>query len=298
MVQIEPQFPQLVDESRQKIEAALARCCELGPDCPAQLAEAIHYSLLAPGKRLRPLLVVLAAEACGGTLDAALPAACAVEMIHAYSLVHDDLPAMDDDDLRRGRPTCHKVYGEALGILVGDALQALAFETIARDVRQPAVAARMCYTLATAAGPAALVGGQADDLAAEQQGVADLPTLEAIHRRKTGALLRASLALGGLAAEATDEQLAALDEYGRALGLAFQITDDLLDVRGNEAQLGKRVGKDSDRGKLTFPGLLGVEESVHQAEELVREARAALSPLGPAAAPLEALAQYVVERDR
>lgn len=297
MVQTETQFAQLVEAPRRAIDEALVRCCDLGPDCPAQLAEAIHYSLLAPGKRLRPLLVVLAAEACGGSLQAALPAACAVEMIHAYSLVHDDLPAMDDDDLRRGRPTCHKVYGEALGILVGDALQALAFETISRDIRQPVIAVRMCQTLASAAGAAALVGGQVADLTVDADR-ADVSALKAIHRRKTGALLRASLVLGGLAAEATDEQLEALDTYGLHLGLAFQITDDLLDVRGDEAQLGKRVGKDTDRGKLTFPGLLGIDESERQAAELVREARAALAPLGPGAAPLEALAQYVVERDR
>jgi geranylgeranyl diphosphate synthase type II len=250
---------------------------------------------LAPGKRLRPLLVLMACEAAGGSEDAALPAACAVEMIHAYSLIPDDLPAMDDDDLRRGRPTCHKVFGEALAILAGDALLTLAFEVLARDVRPPDVAARCCVLLAEAAGATAMVGGQADDLEGKFPG-AGIEVLEGIHRRKTGAIILAALRLGGLVAGAKPEQLTALDRYGSRLGLAFQIIDDLLDVAGDEESLGKRVGKDSHLGKLTFPELLGVEESVNRAEQLIGEACASLASFGSQGGSLEALARYVLER--
>src|SRR5208337_4439635 len=232
--------------------------------CPDRLREAIRYTLLAPGKRLRPMLVLMAAETCGGSLSAAMPAACAVEMIHNYSLIHDDLPAMDDDDLRRGRPTCHKVFGEALAILAGDSLLSLAFQVLAEGVRPQSVATDCCATLAEAAGPCQLVGGQADDIAAErggsEQAIRCREHLEAIHARKTGAMIRVSLRLGGLIAGAKPDLLGALDEYGRRLGLAFQITDDLLDVRSTAESMGKRVGKDAEKGKITFPGLLGVDE--------------------------------------
>jgi geranylgeranyl diphosphate synthase, type II len=280
-----------------RINAALDEYSQPSEGCPAPLAEAIRYSLLAPGKRLRPMMVLLAAEACGGSIETALPAACAVEMVHAYSLVHDDLPAMDDDDLRRGRPTCHVKFGEALAILAGDALLTLAFEVLAREVKPEALAGRCCLELSRAAGAAALVGGQADDLAAEQSG-GDIKTLEAIHRRKTGAMFLVSLRLGGLCAGADSEQLAALDAYGKAIGLAFQIVDDLLDEGGDEAAVGKRLNKDADRGKLTFPRLLGIEESRRRAGVLVAEALAALAQFGSVAEGLEALARYVLERNR
>ena len=255
------------------------------------------YALLAPGKRLRPMLVLHAAEACQGTLAAAMPAACAVEMVHAYSLVHDDLPAMDDDDLRRGLPTCHKKFGEALAILAGDGLLTQAFEVLATQIQPPSVAARCCGVLARAAGPCNMVGGQADDMDSHHAG-GDLDGLCAIHRRKTGAMIEASLELGGLAADADDDQLAALRNYGRCLGLAFQITDDLLDVRSNAQAVGKRTGKDAQRGKLTFPGLLGIEQSDQRARQLVAEACTALAPFNGRAERLEALARYVVERNR
>lgn len=286
-----------------QVEAHLATLCEFDSGAPHRLAEAIRYSLLAPAKRLRPLLVLMAAETCGGTLSQAMPAACAVEMVHTYSLIHDDLPAMDDDDLRRGRPTNHKVFGEALAILAGDALLALAFETLAREIAPPATAAACCRVLARAAGPCALVAGQTEDLAWETAGQTLPPEealdhLESIHRRKTGAMFLASLELGGLAAHANAAQHAALAEYGRHMGLAFQIVDDLLDVAGDEAALGKRVQKDAGRGKLTFPGLLGVEESRARARNLVDLACAAVAPLGAAAEGLEALARFVLERER
>ena len=286
---------------RQQVNAALARFAEYGDGTPPRLAEAIRHSLLAPGKRLRPTLVLMAAQACGCDLEAALPAACAVEMIHTYSLIHDDLPAMDDDDMRRGRPSCHAAFGEATAILAGDALLAQAFEVLATGIQPPEVAARCCGELAKAAGSAQLVGGQQDDLAAQNTAVQytelNIEQLERIHRRKTGALIRVSLRLGGLVAGAELSQLVALDTYGERLGLAFQIVDDLLDLEGSPEKLGKRTGKDADRGKMTFPALLGPAESRSRAERLVAAAIDAIEPLGPAAAPLQSLARYVLERN-
>lgn len=287
------QYSQLV---RERIDRALSEYTILGDGCPAHLREAMRYSLLAPGKRLRPMMVLMASEACHGNVESALPAACAVEMIHTYSLIHDDLPAMDDDDLRRGRPTCHKAFNEGVAILAGDALLTLAFEILARDIQPPAVAAQCCAVLARAAGATELVGGQADDLAGEFT-TGGIESLEAIHRRKTGAMFLASLELGALVAGASGRERSALREYGQRLGLVFQITDDLLDVRGDAATMGKRAGKDSGRGKLTFPSILGVEESARRAETLVREACSALAPLGPSADSLQALALYVLERN-
>ncbi len=290
-------FTQNVTELRRRIDAVLAECSQFGPGCPENLREAIRYSLLAPGKRLRPLLVLWACEACGGQVEAALPAACAVEMVHAYSLIHDDLPAMDDDDLRRGRPTCHKQFGEATAILAGDALVTLAFEVLAKGVHPPEVAAKCCAELAEAAGAENLVGGQADDMKGGS-GDHDAETLESIHCRKTGAVIGVSLRLGALVAGADPTQIEVLEQYGRRLGLAFQITDDLLDVRGEQGAAGKRVGKDADRGKLTFPGVFGVDASVRKAEQLTMEACQALQPLGPRAEKLESLARFVLERNR
>jgi geranylgeranyl diphosphate synthase type II len=282
------------------VEDALRRALVLGNDCPPSLAEAMAYSLLGGGKRLRPLLVILTTEACGGRDTDALPSACAVEMIHTYSLIHDDLPAMDDDDLRRGQPTSHKKFGEALAILAGDALLTLAFQVLAEGY-PPVTAAACCRELARGAGAAGMVGGQVEDLAWEKRG-GTLDALAHLHARKTGALFRASLRLGVWAAhpERTPEpgMLDRFDRFGAHLGLVFQITDDLLDVEGTDAAAGKRVGKDAARGKLTYPGFLGVQESRRRAADLVRQARAELAPLGPAAHRLTALLQAVLERDR
>ncbi len=282
--------------ARSEIDAALLRWTEFDADCPPRLREAIRHSLLAPGKRLRPMLVLMSAEACGCHRVEALPAACAVEMIHTYSLIHDDLPAMDDDDLRRGQPTCHAKFDEATAILAGDALLTRAFEVLAMEISPPSVAARCCAELASAAGASGMVAGQVDDLAAEA-GCGGIPELEAIHRRKTGAMFRVSLRLGALVAQATPEQLGHLDAYGQKLGLAFQIIDDLLDVHGSETTMGKRTGKDSDRGKLTFPRLLGLEASQSRARQLIDEACAELGEFGSRATHLESLARYVVERN-
>ena len=322
-------FTELAQSLGPRIDAALAARTGLGEGCPARLREAMRYSLLAPGKRLRPMLVLLAAEACGRTMDAAMPAACAVEMVHAYSLVHDDLPAMDDDDLRRGRPTCHKAFDEATAILVGDALLTLAFEVLAKEVQPPAAAAACCAALAEAAGACNMVGGQADDMRAEgergkgeggkepeQQMASSVPPspfrpppsvfplppsgdeLASIYHRKTGAMIQVSLRLGAMVAGATAEQRATLDAYGRRLGLAFQITDDLLDVQSSQMATGKRVSKDAQRGKLTFPGLFGLDQSTQHAEQLIFEACQSLAVFGGRADGLLTLARYVLERDR
>jgi geranylgeranyl diphosphate synthase type II len=231
-----------------------------------------------------------------------LPAAGAVEMVHTYSLIHDDLPAMDDDDLRRGLPTCHKRFGEALAILAGDALLTLAFQVLAENY-PPATAAACCRELAHGAGAAGMVGGQVDDLAWEMGG-GTLADLENLHARKTGALFRSCLRLGLLTAQGErpggpePDLVESLDGYGRCFGLAFQITDDLLDVEGHTEQTGKRVQKDAGRGKLTYPSFLGAAESRHRAERLYQEAQAYLAPLGPAADRLRALFQFVLDRDR
>jgi geranylgeranyl diphosphate synthase type II len=264
----------------------------LGPD---RLADAMRYSLFAGGKRLRPVLVLLACEACGGLADAAIPAACAVEMVHTYSLIHDDLPAMDDDEYRRGQLTCHRKFDEATAILAGDALHTLAFEILA-DLQPSAIAIRCVRELAAAAGPAGMVGGQIDDLNPPATRVG-IEWLSSLHSRKTGALLAASLRMGGIIGGGNDEQLDALLTYGQSIGLAFQIADDVLDVEGDPQRMGKGVQKDNAAGKLTYPNLLGIEESRQKAAEMVEHAIDALATFGSSATMLKLLARYVVERD-
>jgi geranylgeranyl diphosphate synthase type II len=286
-----------LDPIRKAVEAYLPTALDKAGDVPPRLGEAMAYSLLAPGKRLRPALVMLATEAAGRPTDFALPAAAAVEMVHCYSLIHDDLPAMDDDDLRRGRPTCHKQFGEALAILAGDALLTLAFQLLVGPY-SPQVAADCCRELARGAGAAGMVGGQVEDLAWEHDPSGAVADLERIHARKTGALFRASLRMGGLVGGADIERLHALDTYGREFGQAFQITDDLLDVEGSAVHAGKAVNKDAARGKLTYPGLLGVDESRRRARAHCQAAITALEPLGPRGEKLAALVGMILERDR
>jgi geranylgeranyl diphosphate synthase type II len=280
-----------------RIDAVLESLLQSVGNAPPRLIEAMRYSLLAPGKRLRPRLVMMACRAVGGDSATALPAAGAVEMVHTYSLIHDDLPCMDDDDLRRGRPTCHKVFGDALAVLAGDALLTLAFQVLA-DHYPAHIASKSCAELARGAGAGGMVGGQVLDLAWERRSDGGVGELEAVHAGKTGALFRACLKIGGLVGNADESALNALDEYGRAFGLMFQITDDLIDVEGNSGDTGKRVGKDADRGKLTYPGLLGVEASRERARELCRVAERSVEPLGPAARDLIDLAHSVGGRDR
>jgi geranylgeranyl diphosphate synthase, type II len=294
---------------QQLVESYLGDLLSDEKDAPPSLVEAMRYSLLAPGKRLRPVLVFMAAKAAGGEDRQALPAAAAVEMIHTYSLIHDDLPAMDDDDLRRGLPTCHMKYGEALATLAGDALLTLSFQVLAEHFPSR-TAAGCCLALASGSGAAGMVGGQVEDLAWEsveasaRRGERTVEALEHIHQQKTGALFRACLALGVWSAQGERpdgpdrDLLQRLETYGRCFGLVFQITDDLIDVEGHADHAGKGVGKDAARGKLTYPGLLGAQESRRRAHDLGAQALAAVGPLGPAGQPLAELMQFVLARDR
>ena len=284
-----------------RADAALARVLPVDGSEPRDLVRAMRYAVLGGGKRLRPLLVYATGGALGASPDMLDVPACAVELIHAYSLVHDDLPSMDDDDLRRGRPTCHIAFGEATAILAGDALQALAFEILASQTPRTIGAEtrlEMLRILGAACGAQGMAGGQAIDLGAVGKNL-DLPTLESMHAHKTGALICASVRLGALSAGCADsEMLDALERYGHAVGLAFQVRDDILDVEGETQALGKTAGKDAASAKPTFPSVIGMEASREHLRELVDEALTALQPLGERAAPLAELARYVAERNR
>lgn len=288
-------LPVALAKDRARVDACLETLFAERVAPAPRLEAAMRHGVLVGGKRLRPVLVYAAGRALGAdevTLDAP---AMAIELIHAYSLVHDDLPAMDDDDLRRGQPTVHRAYDEATAILAGDALQSLAFEVIALS-RHPRLAA-MIASLAEAGGRDGMVAGQALDLDAVG-GHPDVAALATMHAHKTGALIRAAVRLGGLAAvPEEDVRLAALDTYARAIGLAFQIHDDVLDVIGDTAILGKTSGADAVRDKPTYPSLLGLDGARDRAAGLVDEAVAALAPLGERARPLVALARYTIERD-
>jgi len=265
------------------------------PGVAERLDAAMRHGVLGGGKRLRPVLVYAAAQHTMAPDEALDPPAAAVELIHAYSLVHDDLPAMDNDDLRRGQPTVHRAFDEASAILAGDALQTLAFEVLAHQAH-PRLAA-LVATLAEASGRSGMAAGQALDLAAVGQ-PADLEALARMHRHKTGALIRAAVRLGGLTAvDADDPRLVALDAYAAAVGLAFQIQDDILDVTGDTVTLGKTSGADAARDKPTYPALLGLDGARAMADDLLDEALAALAPLGDDAATLAALARHMIERD-
>lgn len=267
-------------------------------DAPAGLGQTMRYGVLDGGKRVRPLLVLAAAQAVHGCPDAAMRAACAVELIHAYSLVHDDMPCMDNDVLRRGKPTVHVQFGEAQAMLAGDAMQALAFEVLTPDDGvPPALQARLCSLLARAAGSKGMAGGQAIDLASIGQPLGE-HALRDMHHRKTGALLQASVLMGAACGEATPAQWAALADYGDALGLAFQVVDDILDVTQASVTLGKTAGKDFDNNKPTYVTILGLDAARRHANELRDKAQAALARSGlPDAAWLSLLADKVVERD-
>ena len=292
-----------LDTHRARIEAALERL--LPPPDPGlperRLVEAMRYSLLAGGKRLRPVLCLAAAEAVGGpnATAADVDRACAaIECVHTYSLIHDDLPAMDDDDLRRGKPTCHRAFDEATAILAGDALQVLAFEMLceAEGIRADTRLALLA-TLASASGISGMVGGQAMDLACVGQAVAQ-PALERMHALKTGALIRAAVRMGGLLGGAKAEALDALDRYASAIGLAFQVQDDILDGTGTAAALGKAPGADAARDKPTFLSLMGERAAADYAQALCERAVQALAPFGERAQPLADIARFIVARDR
>ncbi|WP_019504326.1 geranylgeranyl diphosphate synthase CrtE [Pleurocapsa sp. PCC 7319] len=267
---------------------------------PEKIYEAMRYSLLAGGKRLRPILCLATSDLTGGTLEMAMPTACALEMIHTMSLIHDDLPAMDNDDFRRGKPTNHKVYGDDIAILAGDGLLAYAFEYVATQTKNvnPENIIRVVARLGRTVGAAGLVGGQVLDLESEGKSEITAETLSFIHTHKTGALLEASVVSGAILANASEEHITRLSNYAQNIGLAFQIIDDILDITATDEQLGKTAGKDLQAQKATYPSLWGLEKSQAKAQELVDSAIAQLSIYGAKAEPLRAVAKYIVTRDR
>jgi len=285
-------------ERARAVDEALGRFLPAESAPPETLHRAMRYSVFAGGKRLRPILVIAGAEAVGGSTAAVMPTACAVEMIHTYSLIHDDLPAMDNDDFRRGMPTNHKVFGEALAILAGDALLTLAFRLLADNVPAASNGPRLrdvLVEIADAAGSPGMVGGQVADIECEGK-PADAEIVDYIHTHKTAALIRASIRVGAILSGATPGQLDALGVVGGALGLAFQIMDDILDVTATTAELGKTAGKDQAQQKATYPAVHGIEASRHRAQALVAEAHAVLAPFGPRSQPLRELGTFMIER--
>ncbi len=299
-------FAEYIGGMLARIDEGLSRYLPIPPEYPRVLYEAMRYSLDAGGKRLRPILTLAAAETVAGTgysaqeaIEDALPAACAVELIHTYSLIHDDLPAMDDDSLRRGRPTNHVVYGEGMAILAGDGLLTEAFALLAAEPRDPALAARKIrtiQTIAVAAGGCGMVGGQAIDLLAVGSSTFDQYSLQDMHARKTGALIRAAAVAGAIMGGGSDEEIRAVDEYGRHLGLAFQIVDDILDVEGDAKDLGKTAGKDAKAGKPTYPSTYGLDASRRLAAEHHDAAVAALRLIGLQQSRLADIADWVIKR--
>jgi geranylgeranyl diphosphate synthase, type II len=287
-----------LEERRALVEAALERCLPAEDAPPSTVHRAMRYSVQAGGKRLRPTLVIAGAEAVGGHAETVLPTACALELIHTYSLIHDDLPAMDDDDYRRGLLTSHKVFGEAIAILAGDALLTLAFKLVADNaahVQDARVICDVVAEIATAAGTAGMVGGQVVDIESEGKTVSG-ETLDYIHVHKTAALIRASLRVGAMLGGGRPDDLDAISAAGRSLGLAFQIVDDILDVEGSLEELGKTAGSDQRKGKATYPALHGLDASRQRARTLIEETKTALRRLGPRAEPIGALADFVLER--
>jgi geranylgeranyl diphosphate synthase type II len=284
-------------ERCQIVDAALDRLIPSAGTRPATLHKAMRHSVFAGGKRLRPILCLAAAEACGGTMENAISNACATECLHTYSLIHDDLPCMDDDDMRRGVPTCHKVYGEAMALLAGDALQALAFELVAKTpATSNHTAAAMVLELARTAGSLHLVGGQVADLEGEGQKL-PLEDLRFVHEGKTAALLTTSVKLGAMSANANATKMQALHDFGMATGLAFQIIDDILDVTQTSEKLGKSAGKDVASEKSTYPALMGLEASRAEAHRLTEAANRALDVFGEKGTRLRQLADYLLNRD-
>ncbi len=285
-----------LSQKRAEVDAALENSITV--TYPEKIYEAMRYSLLAGGKRLRPILCLASSELCGGTLEMAMPTACALEMLHTMSLIHDDLPAMDNDNYRRGRLTNHKVYGEDIAILAGDGLLAYAFGFIVDKTKQvrPPYLLQVVAKLSHAVAATGLVGGQVLDLEFQGQQNVDLETLNFIHTHKTGALLEASVVCGAILAGASEDVLLRLERYAQNIGLAFQIIDDVLDITATTEELGKTAGKDQKAQKATYPSFWGIEESRHQAQKLVAQANAELAPFGERAIPLVAIADFNIAR--
>lgn len=282
------------------VDEALDRFLPKETDLPHSVHKAMRYSVFAGGKRVRPILMLAACETVGGDSRCAVPAACAMEMIHTYSLIHDDLPAMDDDDFRRGNPTNHKVFGEAIAILAGDALLTEAFK-LASDIRfaegcTPSGLLAVIHEIAVCAGSAGMVGGQVVDMESEGRKDLDLPTVQYIHTHKTGALIKASVVAGALLGGASGQILAAVTRYGEAAGLAFQIADDILDIEGTTEEIGKDSGSDQARGKATYPAVIGLAAAKEAALGMMDEAMRALKIFGIEADPLREIARYIVQR--
>jgi geranylgeranyl diphosphate synthase, type II len=289
-------LPSFFEDDLQLVDAALQRLLPTAETPPKSIHEAMRYSVFAGGKRIRPILCLESARIFGSSVEAALYPGCAIEFIHTYSLIHDDLPALDNDDLRRGKPTCHKKFGEAIAILAGDALLTLAFETIGTTPADSALRVKMLTEVAKSAGTVnGMVGGQVADLEAEGKGVGP-ETLEYIHRAKTAALIRASVAAGAICAGAGEEDVARLLHFGETIGWAFQVTDDILDVEESSAALGKTAGKDIAQQKATYPSVFGLERSHRIANELSSQAIADLEPYGERAARLREIAEFLVHR--
>lgn len=285
-----------LSEKTELIDDTLRGLLVREDEYPQPLHKAMHYSLFAGGKRIRPVLALASAEAVGGATEDVLPAACAIECIHTYSLIHDDLPAIDNDDLRRGKPTCHKVFGEAMAILAGDALLTVAFEFMADGLEaEPGKVLRAIVEVARAAGSTGMIGGQVVDIESEEKDIS-FPVLEYIHTHKTGKLILASVRCGAILGGASEEELARLTSYGRSIGLAFQVADDILDVEGDTVELGKATGGDALLGKATYPALLGIDESRNRAQELVEMAVDSLAGLSEVADPLREIARLIITR--
>jgi geranylgeranyl diphosphate synthase type II len=286
-----------LQEGKGAVDLALDRYLPPTSEPPGLVHEAMRYSTLDGGKRIRPILTLAACETVGGPIETAMPAACAIECIHTFSLIHDDLPCMDDDDYRRGRPTSHRVYGEAMALLAGDALFAFAFQLISqiRDASPQAIVA-VCRILSAATGTGGMVGGQVFDMLA-QGSAANLEEVEQIHRLKTGALLEASVIVGAVLGGGSEEQVEALSDYGRNIGLAFQIADDVLDLRGDSEKLGKTAGSDLRMQKATYPSVIGIEASVELANRAMNQAIDSLSIFDNKAEQLRQIARFIVERE-
>jgi geranylgeranyl diphosphate synthase type II len=286
-----------IADRRNLVDCALNKAMPKTSAKPTTIHEAMRHSIFAGGKRLRPILTIAAAEACGGQIDAAMSAACAVECLHTYTLIHDDLPCMDDDDFRRGHPTCHKVYGDGIAVLAGDALQSIAFEIITdTPLTKRYKTADYVRELAQTGGSQKLIGGQVADIEAEG---ADLTRaqLKYIHLNKTSALLTSAIRFGGMSANATDKKLQALTIFGESLGLAFQVIDDILDVTQTTEKLGKSAGKDVAVGKATYPAIIGLEASRKEATRLTKKAIAALKIFGKKGTVLESIARHMLDRE-